>query len=260
MGVITGDLLTAMKIEWAYLSDDPEEAARQVATADRILTGGKTFFFVVKKGTFSKVSLNADKKIVEPAGLADRTSMLQAVRTAAPANAVLAATTGFTGRELYELGDDERNFYMVGSLGCLSSFALGLSLAAPDWPVVVLDGDGAALMRTGALPVVASYKPKRLLHVLLDNAAHESTGGQFTVSAGVDWCALARAAGYPTTFEARTSEELAAAVKSWSEKGGLAFVHVRIRQGAPENLGRPKTKPYEVAARLAAFLKAPGRS
>lgn len=256
MGVITGDLLTAMKIEWAYLSDDQAEAARQVAKADEAIAGGRTFFFIVKKGTFSKVSLAEEKRIVEPAGLADRTSMLKAVKNAVSADAVIAATTGFTGRELYELGDDERNFYMVGSLGCLSSFGLGLSLADPERPVVVLDGDGAALMRTGAIPVVAAYKPKRMLHVLLDNAAHESTGGQFTVSAGVDWCALARAAGYPSTAEARTPEELSAAAAAWAKKGGLAFIHARIRQGAPENLGRPKTKPYEVAARLAAFLKA----
>jgi phosphonopyruvate decarboxylase len=99
-----------------------------------------------------------------------------------------------------------------------------------------------------------------MLHVLLDNAAHESTGGQFTVSSSVDWVALARAAGYPATKEARSAEELATAVRSWAEKGGLAFIHARIRQGAPENLGRPKTKPYEVAARLAAFLKAPRHS
>ncbi|GAB1484333.1 phosphonopyruvate decarboxylase [Treponema sp.] len=255
MGTITDALLDAMKIDWAYLSDDPEQAAAQVKKANGIIDSGKTFFFIVKKGTFSKVSLKDEKKLIEPAGLPDRTSMLKAVREAASSSSVLLATTGFTGRELYELGDDERNFYMVGSLGCLSSFGLGLSLARPEQEVIVLDGDGSTLMRMGALPVVASYKPKKLLHILLDNAAHESTGGQFTVSAGVDWTSLAKAAGYSQVQEARTKEELEKIVQTFNLNGGLCFVHARIRQGVPEQLGRPKTKPYEVAARLTSFLK-----
>ena len=255
MGVITGELLSAMKIDWEELSADQAEAEAQLARADAANAAGKPFFFVVKKETFSKVPLKAERKLAEPAGLPDRNGMLAAVRRAAPAEAVVAATTGFTGRELYELGDDERNFYMVGSLGCLSSFCLGICLAQPERPVVALDGDGSLLMRTGAMPVVAAYKPKRLLHVLLDNNAHESTGGQFTVSGGVDWKALALAAGYPEAREAGSAEELEAIVRGWAAKGGLLFVRARIRQGAPEKLGRPKTKPYEVAARLGAFLR-----
>jgi sulfopyruvate decarboxylase TPP-binding subunit len=194
MGVITGDLLSAMKIEWAYLSQDLAEAAEQVEAADAFVAVGKTFFFVVKKDTFSKVALKPERRPTESADL-------------------------------------------------------------PARPVVVLDGDGSALMRTGAFAVNAAYKPARFLHVLLDNTAHESTGGQATVSAGVDWTALARAAGYPTALEVRDPGELAAAVSSWSAKGGTVFIHARIRQGVREKLGRPKARPFEVATRLSAFLK-----
>lgn len=255
MGGITGQMLTVMKIDWMYLSDDPAEAERQVMAADKIISEGRSFFFVVKKNTFSKVSLKEEKKITEDFQLPDRTSLLKVVREGVPEDSVITATTGFTGRELYELGDDERNFYMVGSLGCLSSFGLGISLAVPARPVVVLDGDGAALMRMGALPVVAAYKPSRLLHILLDNNAHESTGGQFTVSKFIDWSSLAKAAGYSTTLQVRSPADLSRAVADWKERGGLAFIHARIRQGAPENLGRPKTKPYEVADRLSKYLE-----
>jgi len=255
MGVITGDMLSAMRVDWEFLSDDQAEAERQLARADASVAAGKTFFFVVKKGTFSKVSLKAGKKIVEPECLPDRNGLLAAVRAAASERTVLAATTGFTGRELYELGDDERNFYMVGSLGCLSSFCLGLNLARPDAPVIALDGDGSMLMRTGALATNAAYRPARFLHILLDNNAHESTGGQFTVSGGVDWVGMAKAAGYPKAATVGSAEELGAYVRAWEASGGLAFVRVRIRQGAPEKLGRPKTKPFEVAERLAGFLK-----
>ena len=129
MGVITGDLLSAMKIQWEYLSQDQTQAEAQLIRAQEVLAKGYPFFFIVKKETFSKVSLKEDKKVVSPEGLPDRNSLLAAVRRSAPEAAVVAATTGFTGRELYELGDDERNFYMVGSLGCLSSFCLGISLS-----------------------------------------------------------------------------------------------------------------------------------
>jgi phosphonopyruvate decarboxylase len=255
MGVITGDLLSAMKIQWEYLSQDQTQAEAQLIRAQEVLAKGYPFFFIVKKETFSKVSLKEDKKVVSPEGLPDRNSLLAAVRRSAPEAAVVAATTGFTGRELYELGDDERNFYMVGSLGCLSSFCLGISLSQPERPVIALDGDGSMLMRMGALPVVAAYKPKRFLHILLDNNAHESTGGQFTVSGTVNWKTLALSAGYPEAVEVKNPEELEGVLSQWSKKGGLLFVHARIKQGAPEKLGRPKTKPYEVAERLSNFLK-----
>lgn len=254
MGVITGELLSAMRIEWEYLATEREGAEAQLLRARAAAAEGRPFFFVVKKDSFSKVSLKAEKKVAEPAGLPDRNGMLAAARRAAPADAVLAATTGFTGRELYELGDDERNFYMVGSLGCLSSFCLGLSLAQPGRPVIALDGDGSLLMRTGAMPVAAAYKPAKMLHILLDNNAHESTGGQFTVSGVVDWKALALASGYPKAVQVSSAAELEALVGRWAKEGGLLFAYARIRQGAPEKLGRPKTKPYEVAARLESFL------
>lgn len=255
MGVITGELLTAMKIDWEFLADTQAESESQLARADAIIAGGRAFFFIVRKGAFSKVSLRAEKKIVEPQGLPDRNGLLAAVRDVASERTVLAATTGFTGRELYELGDDERNFYMVGSLGCLSSFCLGLCLAQPGRPVIALDGDGSLLMRAGALPTVAAYRPARFLHILLDNNAHESTGGQATVSGSVDWVALAKAAGYPKAFEVKDARELGEAVKDWESSGGLVFIHVRIRQGVPENLGRPKTGPVDVIRRLSGFMR-----
>lgn len=255
MGVITDTLLTAMKVDWAVLSDDGARAAAQLEEAEAVLAQGRPFFFIVKKGTFSKVSLRPEKKLPANETLPGRTSMLRAAADASSPRTVLAATTGFTGRELYTLGDLDRNFYMVGSLGCLSSYALGLSLAAPDRGVVAFDGDGSLLMRTGSLAVNAAYKPARLMHILLDNGAHESTGGQFTVSGGVDWPAAARAFGYPKVVSVSSPAELAAVVADWEKSGGLVFVHAKIRQGAPEDLGRPKTKPYEVAARLMQFIK-----
>ncbi len=253
LGTATGDLLDAMRVKWAYLPDEAAAAEAALAAADAAVDAGETFFFVVRKGTFGKVALR-EKAAADPSR-PSRGEMLAAIRGAARPDAAIIATTGFTGRELYELGDDARNFYMVGSLGCASSFGLGLSLAKPERPVVVLDGDGALLMRTGALAVNARYATGSMLHVLLDNEAHESTGGQSTVSGTVDWPAAARAFGYQKVVAAASAAEAAAAVEAWNKTGGLVFLYARIKQGAPETLGRPKTKPYEVSARLSGFLE-----
>src|SRR4029077_3905456 len=107
-------------------------------------------------------------------------------RTPVGSTAVLAST-GFCGRELYALEDRANQVFMVGSMGCVVPMALGLALARPDLKVVALDGDGAALMRMGAFATVGAYGPPNLRHLLLDNGAHDSTGGQATVSTRVSF-------------------------------------------------------------------------
>ena len=108
----------------------------------------------------------------------------------------MIGTTGYTGRELFAVEDRSNQLYMVGSMGCASSFALGVSLARPDLDVTVVDGDGAGLMRMGNFATIGSYGRNNLAHVLLDNGVHESTGSQATVSANVSFADIAAACGY----------------------------------------------------------------
>lgn len=254
MGVITSEMLDTMKIGNSVLSDDPATAVKQLADADRVINSGESYFFVVRKNTFSNVALKSGKIQTGHEKFETRGKMLEAVCSSASPDSLFIATTGFTSRELYERGDNPNNFYMVGSLGCASSFALGISLSKPEKKLVVLDGDGALLMRMGALAVNAAYKPANILHILFDNCAHESTGGQFTVSDSVDYPALARACGYKNVISAADSKSLVNAVASAQTTGGLTFIYVPISQGAPENLGRPKVKPKEVAKRFSALI------
>ena len=113
----------------------------------------------------------------------------------------MLASTGFCGRELYAIDDRENQLYLVGSMGCVTPMALGLALSRPDLRVVALDGDGAALMRMGVFATLGAYGPSNLVHLLLDNGAHESTGGQATVSRGVDFAAIASACGYALALD-----------------------------------------------------------
>ncbi|MDR2500234.1 MAG: phosphonopyruvate decarboxylase [Treponema sp.] len=254
MGPITAGMLDTMGIDHAVLAPEDGAASAQLAEAEEVFSQGRPFFFIVKKNAFSPVSLKEGKAPPLFPDRPRRFDLLQRVVEAAPKEALFLATTGFTGRELYTLGDGPNKFYMAGSLGCVSSLGLGLSLARPDKPVIVLDGDGSLLMRAGSLGVNAYYRPRSLCHILFNNGAHESTGGQFTVSGGVDYPLLARAFGYPQVFEADSPDALGRLVEDWGRKSGLCFIHAPAALGTIENLGRPRIKPPDETKRLRRLL------
>jgi len=142
-------------------------------------------------------------------------------------------------------------------MGCVTPFALGLALARPDLNVVALDGDGAALMRMGAFATLGAYGPSNLTHVLLDNGAHDSTGGQATVSQQVSFANVAAACGYADAVEsddlAALDEVLAAAHERRAGSNGVSgtrFVRLTIRRGTPDGLPRPTITPPDVKTRL----------
>ena len=254
MGVITDKMLEAMKIDYAFLSANESEALKQLDAADTCIKQGKSYFFIVRKETFSKVALINDKAKEAAPPLFQKTEMLRSVKEGAGPDSLYLATTGFTGRELYELGDDPNNLYMVGSMGCISSLALGLSLSQPERPVVVLDGDGSLLMRMGSLAVNAFYKPRLMFHVLFDNNSYESTGGQNTVAPGVDFPSLALAAGYSKAISTAAPAELKSAAENWRKKGGLVFVYCPVGLRVSKDPPRPTVKPPELARRFINFI------
>lgn len=268
MGQITTDFLDLMRIKWSFLATDQEESERQLKEASQLIDSGESCFFVVRTGTFSTEEL---KRQSTPAPrlegglrslpsrsptLPSRFEALTSIASLASNDTVFLATTGFTGREFYEVGDVDNNFYMVGSMGCVSSLALGLSLARPDLRVVVIDGDGSILMRMGAAAVVAAYASPGLVHVLLDNNAHDSTGGQKTISDRVDFIRVAQALGYPNALYAHDASELKSMILASFESGKPGFVYLKIAPGARENLGRPKTSPPQVRERFMQFVAA----
>jgi phosphonopyruvate decarboxylase len=267
MGAITTRMLELMQIPWEYFPVEADAVApaleRAVAHMDK---HGTPYALAMRKGSVADYKLQGR---LEPrptyacgAGpfkqppTAMRGEMLCAVQEAVQRDSdAVIATTGYTGRELYACDDRANQLYFVGSMGCVSSLGLGLALTQPERRVVVLDGDGAALMRMGALATIGYERPPNLFHVLLDNEMHESTGGQATVSHSIDFCALAAACGYERTVRLTTPTELKAALAGAGR--GLTFVHARIRPGTPADLPRPKVTPAQVAQRLRGFLKQP---
>jgi len=217
---------------------------------------------IMRKGSVAPEALmtvpKPGRQRVSPAArklpVCERRDMLTAIQGAVGSSDVVIATTGYTGRELYACGDRDNQIYMVGSMGCASSVGLGLAIARPDRRVIVIDGDGAALMHLGALCTIGAQRPENLLHIVLDNGVHESTGGQVTVSDAVDFCGLAASSGYSTTVSTADPSEMAERVATIGK--GLHFVHAPIKPGIPHDLPRPRTSPSEVALRLRKFLVA----
>ncbi|UUZ86893.1 phosphonopyruvate decarboxylase [Paenibacillus sp. P26] len=267
MGQITTQQLDLMKVDWQFLSDDLEEAKLQLAQADERLEKNRPFFFVVKKGTFGKEALQKRQTEVHPNRtkvkalgenqLPSRCEALAVINSVKDDRTVQLATTGKTGRELCEIEDAPNNLYMVGSMGCIGSLGLGQALTRRDKDIVVIDGDGSLLMRMGSLATNGYYHPANMLHIVLDNHAHESTGGQSTVSHNVDFVEVAASCGYANSIHAHNLEELEASVRKWKMSKGLTFLYLKITASSRPRLGRPQVKPHEVKERLQRFINGP---
>ncbi|WP_107727639.1 phosphonopyruvate decarboxylase [Desmospora activa] len=267
MGKITTEMLDLMQVEWQFLATDLETAKGQLWQANKCITNNQPFFFVVRKGTFTDEFLqkemvssctNRIKRIKNPTIKEEmplRYEALHIINGWKDNQTAVIATTGKTGRELYEIEDAPNHFYMVGSMGCAASLGLGLALACRDLDVTVIDGDGALLMRMGSLATNGYYNPGNLLHILLDNHTYDSTGGQSTVSVNTDFVEIAAASGYTNSIYVHNRKELKSALSEWKQSGGLTFLHMRIANGSKSRLGRPKMKPYEVKERLQSFIK-----
>jgi len=266
MGRITTDMLDSMEIPWEVF---PNEACAIAAALDRADTHmaetGRPYCLVMKKDTVAPAELMdrsspsqsrgaitfrpAPRKARHLPGVSRRDALAYLVERSDVHNSVIIASTGYAGRELFAVADRPNHLYMVGAMGCAPLLGLGLALARPDLKVIVIDGDGAALMRLGGMATLAAYGPANLAHLLLDNGMHESTGGQSTVSAGLSFASIAAACGYRTTYEGydlRLVDDVLA-----GSTQGPAFSHLHIEPGVDKaGLPRPDQSPADVRARF----------
>lgn len=266
MGSITTAMLDLMQVPWAYFPQSDEEVEATLKAADQVMNEQRTpYFLVMKKDSVSESKLKTKKSLTKKTAKSltsfDNTKAPELIRTEAltclteslGADTAYIATTGKTGRELFEVGDRENNFYMVGSMGLAPSIALGLKIARPQQKVCVIDGDGALLMRMGGLATIGALAPNGYYHVLLNNHVHDSTGGQSSDSDHVDFALIAHSCGIEHTLTTTSGEELQNFLAT-PEMSGPRFAHFRIRAGSPESLGRPTVGPVEVARRFKNFI------
>lgn len=268
MGRITDDLLGSMEIPSWRFPLDHDGLVPVLDEVDRATRGRQTSALIVERGACDESLPSATAArvraptpsiregrghVVAPGHRPCRRDALDVVVSLTSADrvndTVVVATTGYTGRELYATADRRNHLYMVGSMGCASSLALGLSLSRPDLNVIVLDGDGAALMRMGNLATVGAHAPTNLVHVVLDNETHDSTGGQATVSAQVDFAGVAAACGYRRVLTTDSVHELETFLQPL-RSDGPRFAHVKIRRGSSGDLPRPSSEPPVMLDRL----------
>jgi phosphonopyruvate decarboxylase len=267
MGRLTLDLLAAMEVPHLVLAPSPRALDQQVAELVAGMDeGSQPAALVVEPGTVA-----ADVAVTEVpppgrgegsvedgrsfAGPPTRIAALARVLELVPDSAAIVSTTGKCSRELFTLRDRPQHFYQVGSMG--SASAIGLAVARVSArPVVVLDGDGAALMRLGTMATIGTYGPPNLVHVVLDNQAHDSTGGQRTVSSNVRFAAVAAACGYRRAVATDSLEGLAKAFGAAVAGSGPTLIHQRIIPGSLPDLTRVPSDLPRIARRFRAFVTA----
>ncbi|MFO7736789.1 MAG: phosphonopyruvate decarboxylase [bacterium] len=247
MGRITKDLLRVLEIENCEL--DVENWQTQINSAlNYCKENSCPFAVVVKSGMFSEACVE-NKKVENQFPL--REKILEKIVVSAPPNALFISTTGKTSRELFEMRKKlnmvhNSDFYTVGSMGCASSIGLGVAFGDHGRHVCIIDGDGAALMQMGTFAAIGKHGQNRnITHIIVDNQAHESTGGQPTLSSNVSFEGVAKNCGYKFVYSASSIEEVENAIPKLTENNELKLFVIKSKKGSRPDLGRPTTTPVE---------------
>ena len=254
-GKVTTGLLNTMGINFDVLSKEEDKAEKQIAKAVDALKKKDVYALVIEKDTFDNYTLVNNQS---PITLnLSREEAIQIVAAALGEKDCIVSTTGMISRELFEFRaakgqGHERDFLTVGSMGHASQIALGIAMAKPDRKVWCFDGDGAAIMHMGSMTIVANKAPNNYVHVVFNNGAHDSVGGQPTVGLKIDLPAVAKAVGYKGTISVDNKEDLVAALNKVAE--GPILIEVKVKKGNRKDLGRPTTTPIQNKDALMDFL------
>jgi len=257
-GRITLKLLETLEIPYAVVPKQIEEAKLIINKAIYYMnTKSAPYALVVEEGNFDKYVLqNEIKTKLE----LEREDAIKEIINFLDVRDVVVSTTGKISRELFEYREEKKqghsqDFLTVGSMGHASQIALGIALEKPNSQIFCLDGDGAVIMHMGALAVIGHQEPTNFKHIVLNNGAHDSVGGQPTAGFWIDLRAIAKACGYKNAFQAQTRGELASALNLLRLAEGPALLEIKLNKGARKNLGRPTTTPLQNKFEFMKFLK-----
>lgn len=252
-GRVTLEIFDAIKIPY-YVVDglnDCDIDIPKLAIARAKITQGPVAI-VIKKNSFNKFQSNSLLvKKGDNDHILNREAAIASLLRAISSDALVVATTGHISREIYELRDKsgvnhDHDFLTVGSMGHASQIALGIALEADHRKVFCIDGDGSALMHMGGLATVGASGCKNMIHIVLNNGAHGSVGGQKTVAMDVNLTAIAQACGYQTiNRKVYMADQISNALQELSGLEGAKFLEIIVGTGFRDNLGRPTQSPLE---------------
>ena len=257
-GKVTLSLLDTMCIKYSVLEDNNDKVTEVLNTAfDYMNSTKKPYTLIVRKGLFADYKLQNQK--VNNYTLSREEAISEVIK-ALPKSSVIVSTTGMISRELYELRvknnqSHESDFLTVGSMGHASSIALGIALEKDNREVFCFDGDGAAIMHLGAMAVNASKDLKNFKHIIFNNYAHDSVGGQPTVSYNINYKDVALALGYKKAYTVSSKEELEQILPTFIQEKEMSLLEIKVKKGARKDLGRPKESPQVNKELFMDFLK-----
>ena len=256
-GEVTVKLLVDMDIKPFIIGKDTTDDEVEAAMAEfrEVLASGKDVAFVIRKGALTdapKVEYKNDNSMV-------REEIIQHIVKASGEDPIVS-TTGKASRELFETRvannqSHKYDFLTVGSMGHSSSIALGVAINKPNQRIWCVDGDGAVLMHMGSMAVLGANKPKNLIHVVINNGAHETVGGMPTVAGSIDLVAIAKACGYPNAVRVDSFEGLDRELEAAKGRNELSLIEVACSIGAREDLGRPTTTALENKKNFMEYLE-----
>lgn len=246
-GKVTLSLLETMGIPYSVM-DESWESQMDKALKTIHETNG-IYALIVRKGTFEDYKLHKQETAEWELG---REEAIQIVVDKLREDDIVVSTTGMISRELFEYREAKgqghaHDFLTVGSMGHASQIALGIALQKPERRVVVFDGDGALLMHMGGMAIIGDYNPNNLVHVVFNNGAHDSVGGQPTVGQKINIEAIAKAVGYADVISVDNQMSLMAAMNHVNNAviDGVSLINVNVRKGNRKDLGRPTTTPQQ---------------
>lgn len=257
-GKITLPLLETLGIQHLILSNDAQDFQDQLSEAyHHISLTNEPFAFVIKKGTFDDYQL---KNTSESPYSMSREEAIKKIASIVSEDSVIVSTTGMISRELFEYREEvlqshNRDFLTVGSMGHASQIAIGIALMQPYRKVFCFDGDGAVLMHMGSLATNATQNPNNFFHIVFNNGAHDSVGGQPTVAFDISLSKIAKSCGYKTILSVQNIEELDQILPNLNSMTAPLFCEIKVKKGNRKDLGRPTITPLENKKKFMSFLK-----
>ncbi|QBF29638.1 phosphonopyruvate decarboxylase [Thalassococcus sp. S3] len=266
MGRISEQMLSLMGIRSTLLTDDLNALERDMRTASRDMQElSKSHALLVTRGLLSSAAepSTAGPRDLEAlygdghnAAQYQRADFIETITQFFEGEAALLATTGGCWKELRQHRQSAADFYQMGSMGCVSAIGLGIALQT-EKTVVVLDGDGAALMKLGNMSTIGALQPGNLVHVVFDNAQYESTGGQPTAAATVRFASVALACGYPSAVTVTTPPALKDALSDAIRARQTTFIHIPVLPGHKRDVGHDKVDFVSHTRAFERFIQTP---
>lgn len=230
------------------MSQSETELATQLQFAqDYMNTTKESFAFVIRKGTFDNYNFS-QKNSAD--WCLSREAAIQIVASTLNKKDIIVSTTGMISRELFEYRETmcqghERDFLTVGSMGHASQIALSIALQNRQKRIYCFDGDGSALMHMGSLAIIGTMHPNNYIHVIFNNGAHDSVGGQPTVGLNINFPKIAEGCGYEYVFSVSDKKSLCEILNRMKKMQGPILLEIKVKKGARKDLGRPTTTPIQ---------------